>query len=109
MNSVIYNNCKIKDAYRISIGNHSCIENYCIRDKRGGRTIGNAVNFSTGVWVWTSQLRVKDPDVAFESAEVLLEDYVRVSYCSVIFSGVRINKDVVVTTGGLSRRAWSPI
>jgi len=101
MNSVIYNNCEIRDAHRISIGNFSCIGDRCILDGRGGLTIGNSVNFSTGVWVWTMQHMVNDPDFACESAEVVIEDYAWVSCRSVILPGVRIGKGAVVAAGAV--------
>jgi acetyltransferase-like isoleucine patch superfamily enzyme len=101
LNSVIYNNCEIRDAHRISIGNQSCIGDQCILDGRGGLTIGNSVNFSTGVWVWTMQHQVNDPDFACESAEVVIEDYAWVSCRSVILPGVRIGRGAVVAAGAV--------
>lgn len=107
-NSVIYNNCEIRDSHKITIGDYSSIGDHCILDGRGGLTIGNSVNFSTGVWVWTMQHQVNDPDFACESAEVVIEDYAWLSCRSVILPGVRIGKGAVVAAGAVVTKDVEP-
>lgn len=106
--SVIYNSCEIRDAHRIIIGDHTCVGDHSILDGRGGLTIGNSVNFSTGVWVWTMQHQVNDPDFACESAEVVIEDYAWLSCRSVILPGVRIGRGAVVAAGAVVTKDVEP-
>lgn len=108
INSVIYHNCEIRDAHKIAIGDHTCIGDHCILDGRGGLTIGNSVNFSTGVWVWTMQHQANDPNFACESAEVVIEDYAWLSCRSVILPGVRIGRGAVVAAGAVVSKDVEP-
>ncbi len=73
--SVVYNSCELRDPHQITIGDFTSIGDHCILDGRGGLTIGNSVNFSTGVWVWTMEHKINDPDFGSESAPVIIEDY----------------------------------
>ncbi|HUE36138.1 MAG TPA: hypothetical protein VMO20_02005, partial [Candidatus Acidoferrum sp.] len=64
--TVVYNSCELREPRRITIGNFSSIGDHCILDGRGGLTIGDSVNFSTGVWIWTMQHKINDPDFEVE-------------------------------------------
>jgi len=101
VNSVIYNNCENRNAYRISIGDYSYIEKHCTLDPRGRSIIRNSFNFSTSIMVWTSQHQVNNSDFACESAEVVIEDYAWLSCRSVILPGVRLGRGAVVAAGAV--------
>ena len=53
--STIHSICEIRAPGKISIGNNSIIGSRSILDGRGYIEIGNNVNLSTGVWIWTAQ------------------------------------------------------
>ena len=106
--TAIYHGCEIRDPRRIRIGNFTSIGDRCILDGRGGLTIGNSVNFSTGVWVWTMQHTVEDPDFAIESAPVIIEDYAWISCRSVVLPGVRIGEGAVVAAGAVVTKNVEP-
>ncbi|NJK52358.1 MAG: hypothetical protein HC936_05165 [Leptolyngbyaceae cyanobacterium SU_3_3] len=46
--SVIYNSCHLRAPEKTTIGSHTSIGDQCVLDGRGGLTIGNSVNLSTG-------------------------------------------------------------
>jgi acetyltransferase-like isoleucine patch superfamily enzyme len=106
--SVIYNGCQIRDPHRITIGDFTSIGDQCTLDGRGGLTIGNSVNFSTGVWIWTMQHAVNDPDFACECAPVVIEDYAWISCRTVLLPGVRIGKGAVVAAGAVVTKDVEP-
>ena len=53
--SAIYRNVDLRSPYRISIGEHSCINKRCVIDGRGGVVIGDNVDIAQDVHIWTEQ------------------------------------------------------
>jgi acetyltransferase-like isoleucine patch superfamily enzyme len=99
--STIYGGAEIRHAHRIKIGDNTIIGHNAILDGRGGLEIGNNVNFSTGVWVWTLQHDKDDPYFRTNSGKVIIEDYVWVSCRTIILPNVRIGKGAVVCAGAV--------
>ena len=99
-NSVIYNSCHIRAPHRIVIGDNTSIGDHCILDGRSGLTIGNSVNLSTGVWIWTLQHDMNDPEFGVKGAPVIIEDYAWVSSRTTLLPGVTIGKGAVVCGRG---------
>ncbi len=106
--SVIFNSCEIRDPHRITIGDFTSIGDQCTLDGRGGLTIGNSVNFSTGVWIWTMQHQVNARDFGCESAPVIIEDFAWISCRAALLPGVRIGKGAVVAAGAVVTRNVKP-
>jgi acetyltransferase-like isoleucine patch superfamily enzyme len=106
--TVVYNSCELREPRRITIGNFSSIGDHCILDGRGGLTIGDSVNFSTGVWIWTMQHKINDPDFEVETAPVVIEDFAWLSCRTVILPGVRIGKGAVVAAGAVVTKDVEP-
>lgn len=106
--TVIYNSCEIRDPRKVTIGDYSSIGDHCILDGRGVLTIGNSVNFSTGVWIWTMQHKVNDPDFEVETAPVVIEDFAWLSCRTVILPGVRIGQGAVVAAGAVVTKDVEP-
>ena len=106
--SVVYNSCELREPYHITIGDFTSIGDHCILDGRGGLTIGNSVNFSTGAWVWTMQHEVNDPDFKVECAPVVIDDYAWISCRTVILPGVHIGKGAVVAAGAVVTKSVEP-
>ena len=106
--TTIYNSCELREPRRITIGEFSSIGDHCILDGRGGLTIGNSVNFSTGVWIWTAQHKMNDPDFGEESAPVVIEDFAWLSCRTVILPGVKIGKGAVVAAGAVVTKDVEP-
>jgi acetyltransferase-like isoleucine patch superfamily enzyme len=106
--SVIYNGCELRDPHQIAIGDFTSIGDRCILDGRGGLRIGNSVNFSTGVWVWTMQHKVNDPVFGCESSPVVIEDYAWISCRTVVLPGVHVGKGAVVAAGAVVTKDVEP-
>lgn len=106
--SVIYNSCEIRDPDKVVIGDFTSIGDHCTLDGRGGLTIGNSVNFSTGVWVWTMQHDVNDPGFAVVSAPVVIEDFAWISCRAIILPGVTIACGAIVAAGAVVTKSVEP-
>lgn len=60
-NAVIYYGAEIRSPWNLHIGEGSVIGDRAILDARNGIYIGENVNLSSGVWIWTLQHNVNDP------------------------------------------------
>lgn len=106
--SVIYNSCEIRDPHRIIIGDQTSIGDHCILDGRGGLTIGNSVNLSTGAWVWTMEHEVNSPDFCSAAAPVMIHDYAWLSCRTIILPGITIGKGAVIAAGAVVTKSVDP-
>jgi len=100
-NSTIHHGAKIRSPWKIKIGNNTIIGDAAILDGRRGITIGDNVNFSTGVWIWTLQHDLNSPKFETEGGPVVIEDYAWISCRTIILPGVHIGKGVVIAAGSV--------
>ncbi len=107
-NSRIYMGAEIRSPSRISIGENSSIGHRAILDGRGGIIIGNNVNFSTGVWMWTAEHKVNSSDFIVTKEAIVVEDYVWCSTRVIVLPGVRIGKGAVVAAGAVVTKDVEP-
>jgi maltose O-acetyltransferase len=98
----------LRDPHRITIGEGTSIGDHCILDGRGGLTIGNSVNFSTGAWVWTMEHELNAADFRGSAARVVIEDYAWVSCRTVVLPGVTIGRGAVVAAGAVVTKSVQP-
>ena len=105
---VIYGCSEFRAPQRISIGKNTIIGDHAVLDGRGGITIGENVNFSTGVWVWTRQHLKNDIAFGIEDGPVIIEDYAWISCRSVLLPGVRIGKGAIVCAGAVVTKDVMP-
>jgi acetyltransferase-like isoleucine patch superfamily enzyme len=99
--SVIYGGAELRALHNIKIGNHSIVGHRAILDGRGKLVIGDNVNFSTGVWIWTAQHDKDAPDFRVVHGSVVIEDYVWVSCRTTILPGTKIGKGSVIAAGAV--------
>ena len=99
--SVIYHGCEIRAPRAVHIGSWTSIGDHAILDGRGGLTIGDSVNFSTGVWVWTAEHAVNDSAFGYSVAPVVIEDYAWISCRAVVLPGVTVGRGAVVAAGAV--------
>ena len=99
--TVVYKGVEIRDLCALSLGEHTIIGHDAILDARHGLEIGNNVNLSTGVWIWTTQHDPQDPDFREVGGKVVIEDYAWISCRTVILPGVRIGRGCVVAAGAV--------
>ena len=106
--TVIYHGCEIRSPEKIAVGAHSAIGDSCILDGRSGLTIGNSVNLSTGVWIWTLQHDHRDKDFGCVGAPVVIEDHAWLSCRTVVLPGVTIGRGAVVAAGAVVTKDVEP-
>lgn len=101
-NVVFRYHCEIWNPYKLKIGNGSIIGYNCLLDARNGIRIGNDVNFSANVSIYTVQHNHRDPFFACNqlgNMEVVIDDYVWVGPNVIILPGVHIGKGAVCAAG----------
>lgn len=99
--SYIYAGAEIRAPRNIVIGDDVIVGHRAILDGRGGLTIGNNVNLSTGVWIWTLQHDPQSPTFAAVGAPVCVESDAWLSCRTVILPGVTISRGCVVAAGAV--------
>ncbi|MCX5890462.1 MAG: acyltransferase [Deltaproteobacteria bacterium] len=106
--STIYGGAEIRHVHRVKIGDNSIIGHSAILDGRGGLEIGNNVNFSSGVWIWTVQHDKDDPYFGIKSGKVIIEDYAWIACRAIILPDVTIGKGAVVCAGAVVTKNVEP-
>lgn len=108
-NSSIYLGCEIRAGYSLHIGKGSIIGDNCILDARRGIYIGENVNLSSEVHLWTESHGMNDPyfrgssgkrgairvgNRAWLGANVTVLDNVTIGEGTVVCAGVVVTKNV---------------
>lgn len=106
--SLIYMGTEIRDPQNIVIGAGTTIGHNCILDGRGGLRIGNSVNFSSEVMIWTMQHDHRSPSFGCVSAPVVIEDYAWVSCRAIVLPGITIGKGAIVAAGAVVTKSVEP-
>lgn len=109
-NVVIYGESEIRASYNVSIGKGSIIGDKSILDARNGIIIGENVNFSTGVWLWTEQHNLNCPWFSCENegGSIIIDDYAWISCRTIILPGVHIGKGAVICAGAVVTKSVEP-
>jgi maltose O-acetyltransferase len=107
-NSYIFGKAEIRSPRHIIIGQNTIIGHNAILDGRGGLEIGNNVNLSSGVWIWTVEHMANDSNFCSVSERVIIEDYSWISCRTVILPGVRIGYGSVVCAGAVVTKNVEP-
>lgn len=103
-NTVIYFNTEIRASWNLIIGYGSIIGDSCILDARNGITIGNNVNISSEVRIWTEQHDYQDPMFNCNSTpdfKVIIKDYAWIGSNVIILPKVTIGKGAVIAAGSV--------
>ncbi|MBN8560361.1 MAG: acyltransferase [Leptolyngbya sp. UWPOB_LEPTO1] len=106
--SLLYMGSEIRHPKGIIIGDHTTIGHRCVLDGRAGLTIGNNVNLSSEVMIWTMEHDPADKQFASVRAAVTVEDYAWLSCRSTILPGVTIGKGAVVAAGAVVTKSIEP-
>lgn len=106
--SVIYGGAEIRRPEWIKIGQGTVIGNNAILDGRMGIEIGDNVNFSTGVWIWTVQHDYKDPHFKDIGGKVVIGSNSWLSCRVTVLPGVRIGEGAVVAAGAVVTKDVEP-
>ncbi|WP_317173987.1 acyltransferase [Mucilaginibacter glaciei] len=104
----LYRNFEVRSPWKLSIGNSTVIGHGALLDARMKLTIGNNVNLSNEVMIWT--LHHDYNSASFESVgeQVIIEDYAWICSRAIILPGVTIGKGAVVAAGAVVVRDVLP-
>lgn len=109
-NVVIYGNFRLRAPWNISIGQGTVIGDGAQLDGRNGLIIGENVNISSDVYIYTEQHEVNDE--YFESGKsggpVIIENRVWLSSRTTILPKVRIGEGAVLASGAIATKDIEP-
>ena len=100
---VIYYGLEARAPWNITIGNGSIIGDKAIFDARHGIEIGENVNISTGVWMWTLQHDVNSTAFTSEGTggKITIENRAWISSRTTLLPGCDVAEGVVVAAGAV--------
>jgi acetyltransferase-like isoleucine patch superfamily enzyme len=110
-NAVIYGGSEIRSPNKLVIGKGSIIGHYSILDARNGIEIGENVNFSHGVWLWTEQHNHNSIDFSCESPQkkkITICDRVWLGPRVIVLPGCTIGEGAVVGAGAVVTKNIEP-
>jgi acetyltransferase-like isoleucine patch superfamily enzyme len=103
--AVVYSGFEIWHPWNLRIGRGSVIGHDCILDCRAGITIGEHVNFSSEVAVWTAQHDPQSATFATEYAPVSIEDRAWLSFRTTVLPGVTIHEGAVLAANAVATKS----
>jgi acetyltransferase-like isoleucine patch superfamily enzyme len=108
--AVIYYGFEIRAPYKLHIGRGSIIGDKSILDARNGLWIGDNVNLSTGVWIWTSQHDYDDPHFGLDEKKngVRIGNRAWLGSRVTILPDVDIGEGAVVAAGSVVTKSVDP-
>jgi acetyltransferase-like isoleucine patch superfamily enzyme len=110
-NVIIYGGAEIRGPDKLSIGKGSIIGHYSILDARNIIEIGENVNFSHGVWLWTEQHNHNNLDFSCESSKkkkITIRDRVWLGPRVIVLPGCTIGEGAVVGAGAVVTKDIEP-
>jgi acetyltransferase-like isoleucine patch superfamily enzyme len=99
--SIIYSGFEIRGPKGVSIGNDTIVGHRSGLDGRNGLRIGNNVNISSHVMIWSMQHDYNDKNFAASGGPVVIEDYAWLSNRVIILPNVRIGRGAVIAAGAV--------
>ena len=106
--AAIYAGAEIRSPECIVIGDGTIIGHDAKLDGRRRLHIGNNVNLSTGVWIWTLQHDYRDPNFGVIGGPVTIGDHAWLSCRVTILPGVTIGEGAVVVAGAVVTKDVEP-
>ena len=107
-NTRIYGGFEFRNPWNIKIGNHTNIGHKVTLDGRAGIDIGDCVNISSEVMIWTWQHDYNDPNFKTTHGKVIIEDYAWLSARVIVLPGIRIGKGAVIAAGAVVTKDVDP-
>ena len=112
--AIIYFGAEIRQPYKLKIGKGSIIGDNAILDARNGIIIGENVNFSSNVSLWTMQHGHRDPYFRLQpitldrNNSILVEDRVWIGPNVTILPNVTIHEGAVIAAGAVVTKDVDP-
>jgi acetyltransferase-like isoleucine patch superfamily enzyme len=108
---VIYSGAEIRSPNKLSIGKGTIIGHNCILDARNIIDIGDNVNLSTGVWLWTEQHDYNNPDFGYDfkkKKKITIGDRVWIGSRVIVLPGCIIGEGAVIGSGTVVTKDIEP-
>ena len=99
--STIYSLTEVRKPWAIKIGNGSIIGERCMIDARRGVEIGDNVNISSNVTIWTLHHDYNDSNFKAIGEKVIIKNYVWICSNCIVLPGVCIGEGAVVAAGAV--------
>ena len=108
--AVIYSGAELRSPELIRIGTGCIIGDKAILDGRCGIAIGNNVNLSTGVWIWTAQHDYNSPSFGCDGkcGKVSIGDRAWIGPRVIILPGCTVGEGAVVAGGAVVTKDVPP-
>lgn len=100
----IYYGCEIRDTFNLFLGNGTIIGDKCLLDARNGVFIGENVNFSSNVSIYTQQHDHRCPNFGCSTgpqSKVVIGNRVWIGPNVIILPGVTIGEGAVIGAGAV--------
>lgn len=107
-NATIYFGSEFRAPYNIEIGAGSIIGDNCLIDGRCGVSIGENVNLSSEVRIWTLQHDMQDADFCSVGGSVKIGDRAWISSNVIILPSVTVGEGAVIAAGAVVTRDCEP-
>jgi acetyltransferase-like isoleucine patch superfamily enzyme len=101
---VIYPGFEIRDPWNLEIHRGTILGHGCILDCRAGIFIGENVNFSSQVAVWTAQHDPQSATFAVEYSSVKIENRAWLSFRATVLPGVTIHEGAVLAAHAIATK-----
>lgn len=106
--AIIYHGFQIRSARKLRIGARTSVGDGAILDARGGLTMGQDVNISTQVMIWTAQHDWRSPEFEYVQAAVTIGDRAWIGPRAIVLPGSVIGEGAVVAAGSIVRGTVAP-
>ncbi|QDG68083.1 acyltransferase [Pseudarthrobacter sp. NIBRBAC000502772] len=106
--AVVYHGFQVRNARKLRIGARTSVGDGAILDARGGLTLGEDVNISTQVMVWTAQHDWKSADFTYVENSVSIGDRAWIGPRAVLLPGAVIGEGAVIAAGSIVRGTIPP-
>jgi acetyltransferase-like isoleucine patch superfamily enzyme len=94
--------------WRLVVGSHTNIGRHAHLDARGDLTIGDNVNISDEVAVWTAEHDIQSEDFVISRGPVIVGDRAWLCFRSIVLPGVRLGEGCVVASGAVVTKDVPP-
>jgi acetyltransferase-like isoleucine patch superfamily enzyme len=109
--AIIYGGAEIRTPNKLKIGKGTIIGNFAILDARNGINIGENVNFSHGVWLWTEQHDYNCPNFSTNNPKnktITIKDRAWLGPRVIVLPGCTIGEGAVVAAGAVVTKDIEP-
>lgn len=111
VNVIIYHGAEIRDPWNLYIGKGTIIGDNAVLDARNGIEIGENVNFSSGVQIWSEQHDHRDPYFRCETqkkGKITIGNRAWIGPRVIILHDVHIGEGAVVAAGAVVTKDVPP-